>query len=157
MTLSHVNLRLLLISFPAVLLPASVDDVNASQCFRSAAAVRQAYPAAWPSWTMRATDHQGLKCWFPATPEAHHRPIKPAPNEDVDTKRKGPDGNLLASASKMSAFAWDFRSLTTSIGPATLPDDQSEISFDERFAAAYASSSFAQPSAAQGMMVRILR
>jgi hypothetical protein len=45
---------------------------EASTCFPSASAVRQNYPGGWPSWTLRAPGHEGVRCWYPARrPTAH--------------------------------------------------------------------------------------
>src|SRR5215467_7134636 len=51
------------------LLPLLSCSVNAhaSDCLASAAAVRQRFPQAWPSWTLRAQGHEGTKCWYGAT------------------------------------------------------------------------------------------
>ncbi len=50
---------------------ASRDD---STCLPSASAVRQNYPGAWPSWTLRAPGHENTRCWYPATrTTARHR------------------------------------------------------------------------------------
>jgi hypothetical protein len=43
--------------------------VHVSTCFPSASAVRQDYPEAWPSWTLRAPGHEGTRCWY-AVPRA---------------------------------------------------------------------------------------
>ena len=42
-------------------------NARASDCLNSAAAVRQRYPQAWPSWSLRAQGHEGTKCWYGAT------------------------------------------------------------------------------------------
>jgi hypothetical protein len=36
-------------------------------CYPSAPAVRQDYPDAWPSWTLRAPGHEGTRCWYATT------------------------------------------------------------------------------------------
>jgi hypothetical protein len=41
-------------------------------CLRSAAAVRQASPGAWPSYTLPMAGHQGERCWYPTTKERRH-------------------------------------------------------------------------------------
>ncbi len=41
-------------------------------CLRSAAAVRQASPGAWPSYTLQMAGHQGERCWYPTTKERRH-------------------------------------------------------------------------------------
>jgi hypothetical protein len=38
-----------------------------SSCLPSASAVLQNYPGGWPSWTLRAPGHEGIKCWYAAT------------------------------------------------------------------------------------------
>lgn len=48
---------------------ASRDD---STCLPSASAVRQSYPGAWPSWTLRAPGHENTTCWYAATRPATH-------------------------------------------------------------------------------------
>jgi hypothetical protein len=47
-------------------------NAHASDCLTSAAAVRQRYPQAWPSWTLRAQGHEGTTCWYGATPATAH-------------------------------------------------------------------------------------
>jgi hypothetical protein len=46
--------------------------VQDSTCLPSASAVRQNQPEAWPSWTLRAPGHQGIKCWYAATRTTAH-------------------------------------------------------------------------------------
>jgi hypothetical protein len=45
---------------------------DASTCFPSASAVRQNHPGGWPSWTLRAPGHEGMRCWYAATRTAAH-------------------------------------------------------------------------------------
>jgi len=164
MALSRATVLLLLLPCPAVvLLSASLEDVSASQqCLSSAEAVRQEYPGAWPSWTMQAANHKGIRCWFPASRENHVRHVEtPAPKRTVEHRRiepdlrnDAPDEASLASANEMNALGWSFRNRTTRIGPATMFDDDSmaESSFEDRFAAAFEVSSISQPSVIQRMM-----
>jgi hypothetical protein len=50
-------------------------EITNSTCFASASAVRQDHPEAWPSWTLRALGHEGMKCWYPTTRTfAHDHP-----------------------------------------------------------------------------------
>jgi hypothetical protein len=49
-----------------------------STCYPSASAVREEYPQAWPSWTMRALGHEGTRCWYPGT-----RPQPKTPPNDA--------------------------------------------------------------------------
>jgi hypothetical protein len=78
MALSRSTVFLLLLPAPAVAyLATSLGDVSASsQCLSSPEAVRQEYPGSWPSWTTRAPNHKGTKCWFPAMRENHSRHIE---------------------------------------------------------------------------------
>jgi hypothetical protein len=50
-----------------VLDPQTTSSVHTSTCLPSASAVRQDHPGAWPSWTLRALGHEGIKCWYAAT------------------------------------------------------------------------------------------
>jgi hypothetical protein len=56
------------------LLTLAVNSVNAASidCLSSAAAVREADPKAWPTWTLRAPSHEGSKCWYAATRSTSH-------------------------------------------------------------------------------------
>jgi hypothetical protein len=45
---------------------------NVAACLTSAEAVRQEYPGAWPSWTLRAAGQEGTKCWYPSTRAGAH-------------------------------------------------------------------------------------
>jgi lipoprotein NlpI len=45
---------------------------DAPTCFPSAAAVQQNNPGAWPSWTLRAPGHEGIRCWYAATRATAH-------------------------------------------------------------------------------------
>ncbi len=83
MALSRSTALLLLLPCPAVIyLAASLEDVSASsQCLSSPEAVRQEYPGAWPSWTMHAPNHKGVRCWYPAMRENHARRLETASRE----------------------------------------------------------------------------
>jgi hypothetical protein len=63
----------------------------ATPCLPSASAVRQDYPGAWPSWTLRAEGHEGVKCWYPAT-----RPTA------TDHQRDAPSQTQAAAREKVS-------------------------------------------------------
>jgi hypothetical protein len=45
---------------------------DAANCFPSASAVRLDHPGGWPSWTLRAPGHEGVKCWYVAKRTAAH-------------------------------------------------------------------------------------
>jgi hypothetical protein len=70
----------ILLASPAALVLFS-SSVGASPCLSSASAVRQEHPDSWPSWTLRAEGHEGVKCWFPTTR---------APGSDQTTRRISP-------------------------------------------------------------------
>jgi hypothetical protein len=117
---------------------------SATPCLPSATAVRQDYPGAWPSWTLRAEGHEGVKCWYPATrpPAADHKtpsevqaaaenasvtveaaPTRPSPITAAETHGvgSGPQ-NEAANSGSISALE--------------------ESLFVDRFAAVYAHNSF---------------
>jgi hypothetical protein len=172
MALSRNTVLLLLLPCPAVVyLAASLEDVNASsQCLSSPEAVRQEYPGAWPSWTLQAANHKGVRCWYPAMREHHARHVEtpsqknnepPQQKNTAERRRVEPvvnnkpvDETPLASANEMNELGWSFRSRTTKVGPATIFDEYMMIqsSFDDRFAAAFEVSSVSQPSVIQRMM-----
>jgi hypothetical protein len=174
MALSRGTVLLLLLPCPAfVFLSASFEDVSASsQCLSSAEAVRQEYPGAWPSWTMQAPNHKGVRCWYPAMRENHvrrtetpsHKTVETTPHKDTVEQRrltepgvndKSPDETPLVFAGEMNELGWSFRSRTTKVGPTTTIFDEFatlESSFDDRFAAAFEVSSVRQPSVIQRMM-----
>jgi hypothetical protein len=159
MTLSRIGLFLL--AFPtALLLSASIEDVDAAQCLGSAASVREEYPGTWPSWTMRMAGHKGAKCWYPATRETRHRHDAPALETATKQQRfesiaryDRPDDDALASALETNALGWSFRAVTTQIGSLLRDDGElADRSFDARFEAVFAQVSFSQPSIIQRMM-----
>jgi hypothetical protein len=43
-----------------------------SSCFPSASALRLEHPGGWPSWTLRAPGHEGVRCWYVGTRAAGH-------------------------------------------------------------------------------------
>jgi hypothetical protein len=163
MALSRANLLLLVLPCPAILvLTASLEDVNASQCLASAAAVREEYPGAWPSWTMQAANHKGVKCWFPATREDRSHRIDAAPRKYAvarlriapDVRDSAADDGAPASADTMSELGWSFHSRTSRIGTTLRDDDpDADSTFDDRFAAVFERHSLSRPSTLQYMMV----
>jgi hypothetical protein len=54
---------------------------DASNCFDSASAVRQHFPGAWPSWSLREPGHEGTRCWYAATRFGAHRRSEMRRNE----------------------------------------------------------------------------
>jgi hypothetical protein len=156
------RIALFLLTCPTVLLlSASIEEVDASQCLPSAASVRQEHPGAWPSWTTRMAGHAGAKCWYPTTREARHR--HDAGPRTAATERlrlasaasdEEPENGALASALETNALGWSFRSVTTQIGTVMLRDDDqlADRSFDARFDAAFDQVSLSQPSVIQRMM-----
>jgi hypothetical protein len=43
-----------------------------STCFPSASAARREHPGGWPSWTLRAPGHEGVRCWYVGMRTAAH-------------------------------------------------------------------------------------
>jgi hypothetical protein len=69
-----------LLASPAALVLLS-SPAGALPCLSSASAVRQEHPGSWPSWTLRAQGHEGVKCWFPTAG---------APGRDQATRQVNP-------------------------------------------------------------------
>jgi hypothetical protein len=80
------------IALPCAALVCWASFAAATPCLPSASAVRQDYPGAWPSWTLRAEGHEGVKCWYPAT-----RPTA------TDHQREAPSQIQAAAPEKVSA------------------------------------------------------
>src|SRR5580704_8895385 len=100
----------------AVALCASLVGVQASPCLSSASAVRQEYPGAWPSWTLRAPGHKGARCWYPATREARGRRIDSARDHAIaearpreSARNRKPDNGLPASADETDLLGLSVR------------------------------------------------
>ena len=122
---------LILLPCPVVAaLCASFVDVRASPCLPSASAVRQEYPGAWPSWTMRTRGHEGEKCWYPATRgTAHDHRNESASAEATETgqPQSTPDARKRAALPASLAVLSNATEVTTPI--------VEEHSFADRFAA----------------------
>jgi hypothetical protein len=127
----------------AVALCASLLGVQASPCLSSASAVKQEYPGAWPSWTMRAPGHEGEKCWYPTTrTTTHDHRGDTAPNDDTIETRKlqsTPEGSTGrgSSVAETDGFDRHLPNSATQIDATPTP----ESSFADRFAAAIRSDS----------------
>jgi hypothetical protein len=122
---------LILLPCPVVAaLCASFVVVQASPCLPSAEAVRQDYPGAWPSWTMRTRGHEGEKCWYPSTrATAHDHPNDIAPNDTIEARRSTAEGRAHSGGGSPASLA--VLNGANTIG--SLPN--AESSFAERFAA----------------------
>jgi hypothetical protein len=123
---------LILLPCPVVVaLCASFVDVRASPCLPSASAVRQEYPAAWPSWTMRTPGHEGEKCWYPATrASAHDHRDEIAPNDEAIETRQ-PQSKTAAGRRSSLPASLAVLGNTVDIFRPTAEED----SFADRFAA----------------------
>lgn len=166
MALSRTAVLLLLLPVPAaVYLTASMEDVSASsQCLPSAEAVRQQYPGSWASWTTRAPNHPGEKCWFPAMRENHARHVETMLRRAAQTlmhkeaQRQSADyrdwDKPVAFAAEMNELGWSFRTRSAKVGAATMTDElpPTRSSFEDRFAAARDVTSVQKPSVIQRMM-----
>jgi hypothetical protein len=170
MALSRAAVLLLLLPAPAaVYLAASMEDVSASsQCLPSAEAVRQQYPGSWASWTTRALNHKGEKCWYPAMRENHAHHIEATLRRAAQTlmhkeaQRQSAESDSghrvlekpAAFAAEITQLGWSFRTRSAKVEPATLTDEvpSTRSSFDDRFAAARDATSVQKPSVIQRMM-----
>jgi hypothetical protein len=66
-------------------------------CFASASAVLQNHPAGWPTWTLRASGHEGTMCWYAAA-----RP------RGSDHRRGGTTETRLAAPLAPRPQGWSF-------------------------------------------------
>jgi Flp pilus assembly protein TadD len=74
---------------------------DAPTCFPSAAAVRQNHPEAWPSWTLRAPGHEGIRCWYAATrATTHDHRSEMRRKETAAGVKKDDDTSVAAIAAK---------------------------------------------------------
>jgi hypothetical protein len=173
MALPRTALLLLMLPVPAVAayLAASMEDVSATaQCLPSAEAVRQQFPGAWASWTRRALDHNGEKCWYPAMRENHSHHIeavlhhaaqklmhKEAQREHGESESSGAGDKALATppaavVAGLNELGWNFATRSTNAVGVSDQVAGRDSSFDERFAAAREVSSVQKPSVIQRMM-----
>jgi hypothetical protein len=133
-------------SAASVLLPCSmvlvawVSLAGASPCLPSASAVRQDYPGSWPSWTLRAEGHEGVKCWYPASHPAaqNHRDETPGPANTSGgasvLAARPPTRVSPATATQTDGLGSDIPSRGMQSGAAPAAE---ESSFAERFAAVF--------------------
>jgi hypothetical protein len=174
MALSRTAVLLMLLPAPAaVYLAASLENVDASvQCLPSAAAVREQYPGSWASWTTRAANHKGERCWFPVAREnrSHHveAALRQAAHalmrkeakrqEQVEQAATGKtrEEAPVALTADMNGLGWSFRTRSAKVGPAAAAEETVTLgersSFDDRFAAARDVHSVQKPSLIQRMM-----
>jgi hypothetical protein len=178
MAFSRTAVLLILMPVPAaVYLTTSTENVNASgQCLPSAEAVRQQYPGSWPSWTNRAANHKGQRCWFPVMRESHAHHAETAlrraaqkmmhreeqreeqqrqrDREKAGTEKATAETPVAYTAETNEFGGWSLRSRTAPAAPesaaTTEPVDSS--SFEDRFAAARNVTSVRKPSVIQRMM-----
>ncbi len=144
-----------------------MEDVSASsQCLPSAEAVRQQYPGSWASWTTRAPNHKGEKCWYPAMRENHarhietmlHRAAQTLMRKEAQRHESGGDKAVAEApvlfAADMNALGWSFRTRSAKVELTGVSDETArrESSFDDRFAAARDATSVQRPSVIQRMM-----
>lgn len=158
MALSRTTLLLLLLPAPAaVYLATSMEDVNAnSQCLPSARAVLQQYPGSWASWTTRAANHKGEKCWYPVMRENHSRHVEAALHRtaqkllhvggDKDASTAGRKAVPVVLTSERKELGWGLPN--GSAGEA----QSAESSFEDRFSASRETTSVQKPSVIQRMM-----
>jgi hypothetical protein len=135
----------ILLSYAAALV-LSAPFAWASSCLPSASALRQEYPEAWPSWTLRASGHEGVKCWYPtARMRAHEHAIETprvVPVDAASARYRDPSEAPAAT----DGVGWSLKSRAT--GAAPLPE---ESSFAQRFAAVFEKDFFGRSSLMRSM------
>jgi hypothetical protein len=172
MALSRTAVLLLLLPAPAaVYLASSMEDVNASaQCLPSADAVKKEYPGSYAMWTLRAPNHKGERCWFPAMRENHSHHVEvvlrraaqklmrmEATPQEVRAAKpdKTPEGAPVTLGSDTKDLGWNLRGGITGVGSVNAAEEAAtpeESSFDDRFAASREVHSVQKPSVIQRMM-----
>jgi hypothetical protein len=160
MTLQRATLIVLPRSAVLVLF-ASFGGVDASSCLPSASAVRHEHPAAWPSWTLRARGHEGVKCWYAATRATAHshgyetghqqNPIE-APKFVSAIVGGGASHSSSAEIVETNGIGWSLQRRAVHYGVVPLPE---ESSFAERFAAVFDESVFSLASLMRRMAEQI--
>jgi hypothetical protein len=131
---------------------ALLAGAHASSCLPSAAAVKSAYPGAWPQWKLRAHNRDGAKCWHPGTHAAAHRyqftmvnhrnstaPAKPA-MASVDSP---PNWSPPPTSAETSGAGW---STPVPVPAADATPVPGQSSFAERFSPVFEVIFFERPS-----------
>ncbi len=158
-----MSLRLVkLICIPCcvlVVLLAFLAETQASSCLSSAAAVKEAFPHAWPHWTVRSQSHDGVKCWHPGTRAAAHRSrVRTVHHQNPAASPKGAAVVHLDDAKNPVLSTVDFGetsgtrwSLQASAASAEMGSASGQSSFAERFAAVFEVILFERPSVMRRM------
>jgi len=130
------------------------SGAQASSCLSSAAAVKSAYPGAWPQWTLRGHNRDGAKCWHPGTHAAahryqstmvHHRNPTAPPKPTISSVDSPPNWSPPTAASETSGTGWTLQAPAVAVAvDATLVPGQS--SFSERFSPVFEVIFFEHPS-----------
>src|SRR5262249_36086241 len=86
----------------------SATSGHDNSCFASASAVLQNYPGAWPSWTLRASGHEGSICWYPAArPRGSDHRRERMPPEEKETVRPAEPALLPPVAPYGRGGSWE--------------------------------------------------
>ena len=125
-----------------VVVCASFVSVRASPCLSSASAVRREHPRAWPSWTLRGRGHQGVKCWYPATPTTarNHRHEMALKKNSVEARKlqstlggNSRSGSSSIPLAETNELGWPLATSARQIGTTPIAGTSS---FADRFAVA---------------------
>jgi hypothetical protein len=135
-----------------IVLLSSLAGVQASSCLSSAAAVKSAYPGAWPQWTLRGHSRDGAKCWHPGTHAAahryqstmvHHRNPTAPPKLTISSVDSPPNWSPPTAASETSGTGWTLQAPAVTVDTAPGPG---QSSFAERFSPVFEVIFFERPS-----------
>jgi hypothetical protein len=141
------------------------SSAAASPCLPSASAVRQEYPGSWPSWTLRASGNEGVKCWYPSSSVAARdrqtdmaRPLgasQTAGAARVSTPSNLGRGSSMAAAAT-NGIGWGRDTLSPQDVTIRTPEGSS---FAERFDALFVEGRFPSPDDDRGIepLARISR
>ena len=138
--------------FALLALLASLADADAASCFPSAAAVRQKSPQAWPSWTLRASGHEGSKCWYAST----HTEAPDHQNQIMQRDEKIGATETLRSQDTTNGHGVSPHAATATIGAVSLPSPTPQVSFADRFSAVFEGAFERNPSVEWTNIQRVL-
>src|SRR5579883_1772274 len=123
-----------------VVLLACLAETQASSCLSSAAAVKDAFPRAWPHWTARSRGHDSVKCWHPGTHAAvHGHRLRTVHHQNPTTLPKqaavhfGHALNQSLSATDFGTTSGTGWSLQVPAAPGDIAPTPGQSSFAERF------------------------
>jgi hypothetical protein len=128
------------------------SGAQASSCLSSAAAVKSAYPGAWPHWKLRAHNRDGAKCWHPGTHAAanryqlrmvHHQNPTAPPKPAMASVDSPLNWSPSTAPSETSGTGWTPQAPAVTVDATPVPG---QSSFAERFSPVFEVIFFERPT-----------